>query len=42
MFILINAMESHFRATLVSKIMLSPWWYENMGSMSSSLSSPKI
>ena len=42
MLTLINAMESRFRAPLVSKNMLSPWWYENLGSMSSSLSTPKI
>ena len=42
MLTLINPMESHFRAPLVSKNMLSPWWCENPGSMSSSLSSPKI
>ena len=42
MFTFINAMESHFCATLVSKNMLSPWWYENSGSMSYSLFTPKI
>ena len=39
---LINTMESHFCTPLVSKNMLSLWWYENPGSMSSSLSTPKI
>ena len=42
MFTLINPMESHFRASLVSKNTLSSWWCENPGSMSSSLSTPKI
>ena len=28
MFTMINAMESHFRAPLVSKNMLNLWWYD--------------
>ena len=42
MFTLINPMESHFRAPLVSKNTLSRWWCENPGSMSFSLSTPKF
>ena len=42
MLTLINVMENHFHVSLVSKNMLSPWWYENSGSMSSSLSTLKI
>ena len=42
MLTLINAMKSHFHAPLVSKNMLSLWWYKNPSSMSSSLSTPKI
>ena len=42
MLTLINPMESHFCASLVSKNTLSSWWCVNLGSMSSSLSAPKI
>ena len=42
MFTLINPMESYFRAPLMSKNTLNSWWCENPGSMSSSLSTPKI
>ena len=42
MLTLINAMESHFRTSLVSNDMLNAWWSENPGSISSFLSTPKI
>ena len=42
MLTLINAMESHFRTSLVSNDMLNAWWSENPGSISSFLSTSKI